>query len=69
MVDYLIQASKNVRHINHGFPVLVDLMEDIIPKELDNVPVTSLAPSRITSKSGHPSGHARWKDGKENKVR
>lgn len=59
MVKYLIQAGEDMRHIDDGVPVLVDLMEDIIPEELDDIPVAGLTPSGITSKpkiqsSGNP---------------
>lgn len=50
MGRYLVQASENVRHVDDRVPMLVDLVEDIIPEKLDDVPVAGLTPSRITSK-------------------
>jgi len=45
---HLVQTCHNMRHINHWYPMIVHLMEDVVSKELDYVFVANLGPSHFT---------------------
>lgn len=60
---YLVQAGEDVRHVNDGIAKLVDLMENIVPEELDDIPITSLAPPGIAGESSKGSQTRRTANG------
>jgi hypothetical protein len=43
----LVEAGEDVRQIDHGGSQLIDLVEYIVPEELDHVAIASLGPPRI----------------------
>lgn len=43
----LVEAREHVRHVHDRPPDLVDLVEDVVPEELDDVPVAGLGPPRL----------------------
>jgi hypothetical protein len=47
----LVQALQDMRHIQHRVPVFVDLMKNVVPEELDDVPIASFRPSRLAGES------------------
>jgi hypothetical protein len=49
----LVQTSQHMRQIHDRVPVLVHLMENIIPEKLHDVPVPRFRPPRFPGKSSH----------------
>jgi hypothetical protein len=52
---HLVEACKDMREVQHRVTVLIHLVKDIIPEQLDNVPVAGLRPPRIACKSSQES--------------